>query len=107
MKKLPEDFEYLRDMSGDDYYPPFLVEKVKDELKKVAAYLQEEHTAGEIQKKFDTMTEAINDLEEEFYINDSELETVAREDIAETVQRLIDFFGLEMDCETAIRNRDW
>lgn len=35
MKKLSSDFEYLKDMYIDGYFPNFLVDKVKAELVKV------------------------------------------------------------------------
>lgn len=108
MKKLGADFAYLPDMYNDGYFPDFLVDKVKAEIEKVAVFLEDGcHTAQQIQEKFDAMTVAINDLQEEFEKNDSEIETGAREDIGDTLQRLLDFFELEIDCETAIRMRDW
>ena len=55
----------------------------------------------------DRMTRAINDLQEEFDENDSEIETSARESIAATVRYVLDWFGVEIDTETAIRERDW
>ena len=32
MNKLPENFEYLADMYNDQYFPNFLVDKVKTKL---------------------------------------------------------------------------
>lgn len=108
MKKLSADFAYLSDMYNDGYYPDFLVDKVKAEIQRVASFLEDgNHTTEQIQEQFDAMTIAINDLQDEFEENDSEIETGAREDIGDTVQRLINFFELDIDCETAIRMRDW
>lgn len=53
------------------------------------------------------MTRAINDLQEEFDENDSEIETVARESIAVTVGDILGWFGIDIDTETALRERDW
>ena len=50
---------------------------------------------------------AINDLQEEFYENDSEIETVARDCIGETVGYVLEWFGIPIDVEEAIRERDW
>ncbi len=53
------------------------------------------------------MTLAINDLQEEFEERDSELETVARDSIGETVGYILEWFELALDAEEAIRERDW
>lgn len=66
-----------------------------------------ERDSEEIQSKFDEMTLAINDLQEEFEENQSELETVAREIIAETVEYILEWFNIDMDVEDAIGERDW
>ena len=49
------------------------------------------------------MTLAINDLQEEFDENDSEIETVARDSIGVTVGYILDWFGIDIDVEDAIR----
>ena len=108
MKKFDENYTYLKDMYNDSYFPKFLVDKVKQEIVKVAEYLEEkEHTTEDIQKKFDIMTMAINDLQEEFYENDSEIETVARDSIGVTVEYILEYFNIDIDTETAISERDW
>ena len=50
---------------------------------------------------------AINDLQDEFDENDSEIETVARDCIGETVAYILERFGIPIDIEEAIRERDW
>jgi len=82
MKAFDPNYKLLDEMYQDDYYPVFLVDKVKDELQKVI------------------------DLEE-FDENDSEIETVARECIAATVAYILEWFGIPIDTEEAIRERDW
>ena len=49
----------------------------------------------------------INDLQEEFDENDSEIETVARDCIGVTVAYILEWFGIPIDIEEAIRERDW
>lgn len=108
MKKFDENYELLADMYQDGYFPNFLVDKVKDEVHHVIALLETgENDLQKIQDKFDEMTEAINDLQEEFEDNDSELETAARESIGETVEYILKWFDIDIDVEEAIRNRDW
>ncbi len=58
-------------------------------------------------KKFDEMTLAINDLQEEFEENGSEIETEARESIGETVEYILSWFDIGIDVEDAIGQRDW
>ena len=85
MKAFDPNYKLLDEMYQDDYYPAFLVEKVKDELQKGIALLG----SGEFDE------------------NDSEIETVARECIAATVAYILEWFGIPIDTEEAIRERDW
>lgn len=108
IQKLPENFEYLKDMYKDDYFPNFLVDKLKAIIKETVTFIEEgNHSTNEIQESFDKMTLRINDLQEEFEENGSEIETVARESIGETVEKIIQYFNIDIDIEEAIRNRDW
>ena len=88
MKTFDPDYKLLDEMYQDDYYPVFLVDKVKDELQKVIDLL-------------------VNDLQDEFYENNSEIETVARDCIGVTVDYILKWFGIPIDMEEAIRERDW
>ncbi|PZF73340.1 DUF5713 family protein [Taibaiella soli] len=107
-KKLSTDFEYLKDMYADDYFPDFLVDKVRDAIKKVVSFIEEgNHSNEEIQQSLDEMTATVNELQEEFYENDSEIETGARESIGETIDNVLCFFEIDIDIEEAIRARDW
>lgn len=100
--------DYLVDMYRDEYYPKFLVDKIKLILKNVVTILEkDERNLEHIQSEFDRATIAINELEDEFENHDSELETVARESIAETVGIILDTYNIEIDLEDAIRERDW
>ena len=53
------------------------------------------------------MTIGINELEEDFEENDSEIETVARDCIGTTVEYILRYFDIDIDIEEAIRERDW
>ena len=108
MKKFDSNYKLLEEMYEDGYFPDFLVDKVKDLVQEVITFLETgERDLENIQRKFDKMTLAINDLEEEFEENDSELETVARESIGETIAYILKWFDIDMDVEDAIRERDW
>lgn len=107
MEKFDESL-YLVWMYEDGYFPNFLVDKVKALIVDVVNYLESgEHSLDDIQSKFDSMTEGINVLTDEFYDNDSEFETVARDSVGQTVDHILKHFNIDIDVETAIRNRDW
>ncbi|MEK5332350.1 DUF5713 family protein [Lysinibacillus sp. FSL W8-0992] len=108
MKKLDSEFKYLSDMYEDSYYPSFLVDKIKSNIIKVVHFMEEgNHSVEEVQEKLDEMTVAINELQDEFYQNDSEIETVARDSIAITVEEILQYFEVDIDIEEALRERDW
>ncbi len=89
-------------------YSDFLVDRVKSELQKVIDLLETGETDTEvIQEKLDEVVCAINDLQEKFDKNDSEIETVARDCIGETVGYVLEWFSIPIDVEEAIRKRDW
>ena len=80
MKAFDPNYKLLDEMYQDDYYPAFLVDKVKDELQKVIDLLESGETDTEVvQETLDEAVCGINDLQEEFDENDSEIETVARD----------------------------
>jgi len=95
-------------MYNDDYYPKFLVDKVRDEILNLVSFLEAGlHAKEQVQVKLDEMTNAINDLQDAFDENDSEIETVARDSIATTVEQVLQAFGVDIDIETALGERDW
>lgn len=106
-KKLPADFPFLKQMYQDTYFPTFLVDKVKDAIKELVTFIEQGHTKDEIQDELDNMVAKINDLQEEFENNNSEIETVARESIASTVEEILIYFDVHIDIEEALRDRDW
>lgn len=108
MKRFDETYRFLKEMYSDGYFPDFLVDKIKTELEHVVTFLETGVSDLEqIQEKFDTMTMAINDLQEEFEENDSEIETVARDSIATDVDKILKWFDIDLDVDDAIGERDW
>ncbi len=108
MKKFDEAYKLLEIMYRDGYFPDFLVDKIRELVQNVIKLLETgERDLEKIQKQLDEMTQGINDLQEEFEENDSEIETVARESIAETVDYILKWFAIEIDLEDAISARDW
>ena len=108
MKTFDTNYKLLDEMYQDKYYPDFLVDKVKDELQQVVDLLESGETdTGVVQERLDEAVCAINDLQEEFDENDSEIETAARECIAASVAYILEWFDIPIDIEEAIRERDW
>ena len=108
MKKFDESYVLLSDMRHDEYFPEFLVDKVEALIREVITLLEGgEKDLDTVQKALDKMTLAINDLQEEFEENDSEIETAARDSIGETVEYVLKWFDIDIDIETAIAERDW
>ena len=108
MKAFDSNYQLLDEMYEDEYFPDFLVDKVKNELQKVIDLLENGETDTKaVQEKLDEVVCAINDLQDEFDENDSEIETVARDCIGETVAYILERFGIPIDIEEAIRERDW
>ena len=68
MKKFDENYKLLEEMYEDDYFPDFLVDKVKGALQTVIALLESGETGTEaVQEKLDEAVRAINDLQDEYY----------------------------------------
>ena len=108
MKAFDTNYQLLAEMYRDDYFPALLVDKIKNELQKVIDLLESGETNTEIiQETLDQAVCGINDLQDEFYENDSEIETVARDCIGVTVDYILKWFGISIDMEEAIRERDW
>jgi hypothetical protein len=107
-QKIPSDFAFLPDMYADEYFPNEQVNKVKTAIQEVVTFLEAGgHTKDKIQEKLDDMTLEINNLQDDFTDHDSEIETGARESIAETIERVLAHFNIDIDIEEAIRERDW
>lgn len=108
MKQFDKNYILLEEMVRDGYFPGFLVEKLENLITPIITMLEGGETDDEvIQERLDEMTVAINELQEEFEENDSEIETVARDSIAATIGYILDYFDIDIDVETALRERDW
>ena len=108
MKAFDPNYKLLEEMYQDEYYPDFLVDKVKEELQKVIDLLESGETDTEVvQETLDEAVCGVNDLQEEFDENDSEIETVAGECIAAAVAHILEWFNIPIDTEEAVRERDW
>jgi hypothetical protein len=99
---------FLEDMFRDGDFPDHLVEKGKLILLDLCARIEREQPEGEaLYALTHEATERFNALAEEFYEHDSEIETVARDNIGSDVDFILRTYGYDLDIEEAIAPRDW
>ena len=109
MKAFDPNYKLLDEMYQDNYYPCFSGGQGKGRASEGhrPCWRAAKPTPEVVQETLDEAVCGINDLQEEFDENDSEIETVARECIAATVAYILEWFGIPIDTEEAIRERDW
>jgi hypothetical protein len=107
--ELAQKHAFLADLYTDSYFPDHLVDKGKDLLLHLCAAIEAQQPAN--LEAFYVLTRAtteqFNQLDEEFQAAGSEIETGAREAIAEDMVMISLFYGYEADAEEMISNRDW
>jgi hypothetical protein len=109
-KQQIQDYNFLVGMYEDDYFPNHIVDMGKNLLIKLCLDIEKQQP-----KTLDTLynlthetTERFNDLEAIFYENDSEIETMARECIAEDFEKIALNYGFkDADIEELIEPREW
>lgn len=102
-------YSFLKEMYEDQYFPNTIVDKGKAILINFCAKIENEKptTLEELYKLSHKATNEFNDLQEEFYENDSEIETAARECIAMDFELIAKAYGFNADTEELIATRDW
>ena len=102
--------QFLGGMYGDGYFPDHLVDRVKDVLLDLCSEIEARKPATDdaLLELTHRATERINELQEAFEDAGSEIETVAREVIAEDFDFIVKAYGFsELDIEDVIAPRDW
>ncbi|QDU58494.1 DUF5713 family protein [Aeoliella mucimassa] len=102
--------DILSEMYADGYFPDFLVDKIKVILLDMCEQIEHEQPKDEdsLLKLTHAATKRINDLEEEFEENDSELETGAREALGAEFDFIVRAYGFaDVDIEDVIAPREW
>lgn len=102
--------EWLAGMYRDGYFPDRQVDKVKSVLLQLCSDIEEQkpQTEAELLALTHAATERINELQEDFEDDGSEIETVAREVIAEDFRYVAEAYGFgEVDVEDLIATREW
>ncbi|MFC6997913.1 DUF5713 family protein [Rufibacter roseus] len=100
---------FLKEMYADTYFPKPLVDKSKAILLELCSQIesQKPEHLEQLYKLTHAATIKFNDLEDEFFENGSEIETVARESIAADFEFISRSYGFEADTEELIAPRNW
>ncbi|WP_211319907.1 DUF5713 family protein [Flavobacterium aquicola] len=104
-----KNYAYLKDMYADSYFPKFLVDKVKTILIELCINIEKTSPKNldELYKLTHTATIKINDLQNEFFEHNSEIETGARESIGADFDFIAKTYGFNADVEELIAPREW
>ena len=104
-----KSYAFLKCMYDDAYFPKFLVDKGKSILVELCLEIEatQPKNLDELYKLTHASTEKFNNLEDEFYKNDSEIETAARECIGENFEFIATSYGFKADREELIATRNW
>ena len=108
-KKIAEH-KWLKDMRQDEYFPNFLIDKLEAIMLEVCYKIEdkEPNDLSALYKLTNEAVEVINDLQQDFADNDSEIETVARDSIGMDFYFIAQSYGFDnADVEDLIANRDW
>lgn len=102
-------YPFLQEMYSDTYFPAFLVDKCKAILVDLCFEIERQNPKklDELYQLTHAATNRFNDIQEEFYDNDSELETAARECIAADFEHIAQAYGFDADIEELIATREW
>ena len=102
--------EWLKDMRQDEYFPNFLVDKLEAIMLEVCYKIEDKkpNDLSALYKLTNEAVEVINELQQDFEDNDSEIETVARDSIGTDFYFIAQSYGFDnADMEDLIANRDW
>lgn len=105
-----KNYSFLNEMYQDAYFPNKCVDKGKDILIDLCFQLEEKKPKNleELYNLTHSATDKFNSLQDEFYENDSEIETVARDCLGTDFEFIAHAYGFEnADTEELIATRDW
>lgn len=104
-----KNHDFLSGMLRDDYFPNHLVLEGVDILKNLCIEIEREKPGGleDLYVLTHRATEKFNRLDQKLQENDSEIETMAREWIAEEFWLIAESYGFSADEEDLIAPRDW
>lgn len=102
-------YAFLAGMAADDYFPEHLVDKSRGVLVELCHTIEREKPTDleGLYTHTHRTTEAFNAMQAEFEAADSELETVARENIGADIAFIAEAYGYDADVEELIAPREW
>lgn len=101
---------FLQPLYADTYFPHHIVDKAKAILTRLCERIEAEQPSdlADLYVLTQVATEEFNHLEVEFEAAGSEIETVAREEIAEDFWFVASSYGFtDADVEELIATRNW
>ncbi len=109
MDKFDDRYVLLQAMYEDGYYPYYLVDKIKWQFIHLIEFLEEVDLKDKaaIQNRLDEFTMFINNLQQEFWDQGSEIETVARECIISNLEYILQWFKVKIPIDVALQEREW
>ena len=104
-----KNYSFLNCMYSDDYYPNFLVDECKQVLLQFCMNIEHDdpESLNELYALSRTATIRINMLQNKFFENGSEIETVARECLAINFENITLAYGFNATIEKLIEVREW
>ncbi|MFV3283608.1 DUF5713 family protein [Pseudomonas sp. NY15356] len=108
--KTMQGYVFLKDMYADSYFPDDLVKKIEGVLRELCIELERRRPSSleELYVMTHAATNKINELQAEFNERGSDIETGAREAIAEDFSAIARAYGFtEAYTEELIATRDW
>lgn len=102
-------YSFLAEMYQDAYFPNKVVDKGQAILVELCHAIEQQQPQNleELYALTHAATDEFNDLQEEFYEADSEIETGARDCIGTDFDFVAKAYGFEADIEELIATRDW
>ncbi len=102
-------YVFLEPLLEDDWYPTHLIEKGQTFLRTMCIEIEQTQpsTESDLFKITHRAVRKFNALEQELESEGSELETDAREQIAEDVSFVLSTYGFDVDLEEALAPRNW
>ncbi|WP_028647639.1 DUF5713 family protein [Nocardiopsis sp. CNT312] len=103
-------YAFLRQLYRDDYYPDHVVDRGRVILMRLCERIETDRPSdlAALYTLTRAATEEFNRLEAEFHAADSEIETVARDEIAGDFWFVASAYGFaDADAEELIASREW
>lgn len=108
MDKFDDQYILLEELYEESRYPDFLIDKVKYLLVDFINFLETNPQQLEVvgDKIYDLIMN-VNSLQDEFLINESEFDNLARECLFRNIEYIVQWFHLPINLEKVLAEREW